>query len=111
MTEPDPERVARPDIVARYMRLAHEAAQLEPFDLSTVADPGPVGAVGYVSRRRAARPETAHERGLRMVGLHRCYWCARDLREPESVARGVGPDCFKEHGPIPSEHASSKTPD
>jgi hypothetical protein len=30
--------------------------------------------------------------------LHRCRDCGRELSDPESVARGIGPDCYQAQG-------------
>lgn len=104
----EPERVARPDIVARYMRLSQEAADLPPIG-EPLTPPEPVyGRPAFTPRPRP----TKHERGLYFVKRGRCYWCHRDLTDPVSVARGVGPDCLGKFGPIPaSDPEQLETPE
>lgn len=34
-------------------------------------------------------------------GIFKCYFCGRPLTDELSVARGVGPDCIKDHGCMP----------
>ena len=34
-------------------------------------------------------------------GITTCYWCGKLLTDELSFARGVGPECIKEHGCMP----------
>jgi hypothetical protein len=34
-------------------------------------------------------------------GITTCYWCGKLLTDQLSFARGVGPECIKEHGCMP----------
>ncbi len=33
-----------------------------------------------------------------LAALIVCFHCRRELTDPESIARGVGPDCFAKYG-------------
>ena len=43
--------------------------------------------------RRQSRPQEAERLEAALAVEGRCRRCGRSLRDPESVARGIGPEC------------------
>ena len=44
--------------------------------------------------RDHGRPDNADRLEAALAAEGRCRWCGRLLTDPESVSRGIGPDCL-----------------
>lgn len=68
--------------------------------------PGVTARNAQLYRARAKRARKAHERQEyehyaeqlenQLAAARRCRRCGRSLEDPESVKRGIGPECWKE---------------
>jgi hypothetical protein len=62
------------------------------------ADSAPVKAAKYLCDRVLRHPEAALPEGLQIRHEGKCGCCGRKLTVPESIDRGIGPECWEKMG-------------
>jgi hypothetical protein len=89
-----------------YQHAIAEALDLDAAQVFAVEFPHRAAKAARIAREHGDA-ETADRIARWLIAGGNCAHCGRPLADPESVNRGVGPDCWARLGPLP-EHQPTK---